>query len=120
MRCLLITGTCYFLRNCYISRGLCSGWLKMFGEEKPWENVQCTLVLKLYPDFLVLLFHFHQFYFNVTNTFGKTYLTSKLLVSEKVTSSGRLKLVSRWAGVNALAQIKFRFTIHLLSQCLLA
>ena len=92
----------------------------MFGEKKPWENVQCILVSKLYLDFFVLLFHFHQFKYSVTNTFGKTYLTSKLLVSEKVTNSGGLILGCRWAGVNALTQNKFRSTIHLLTKHLLA
>ena len=56
----------------------------------------------------------------VTDAFGKTYLTSKLLVSEKVTNSGGLILGCRWAGVNALAQNKFQSTIHLLSQHSLA
>ena len=56
----------------------------------------------------------------VANTFGKTYLTLKLLVSEEVTNSGGLILGCRWAGVNDLAQNKFRSTIHLLSQDLLA
>ena len=50
----------------------------------------------------------------------ETYLTSNLLVSEKVTNSGGLMLVCRWAGVNVLAQNKFRSTIHLLGQHLLA
>ena len=43
-----------------------------------------------------------------------------MLVSEKVTNSGGLMLMCRWAGVNALAQNKFRSTIHLLIQHLLA
>ena len=89
-------------------------------EKKPWENVQCILVSKLYPDFFLLLYHFHQFWYNATNTFGKVYLTSKLLVSEKVINSGRLMLVCRWVGVNAPAQNKFRPTIDLLNQHLLA
>ena len=29
--------------------------------KKTWENVQCILLSKLYPDSSVLLFHFHQF-----------------------------------------------------------
>ena len=33
-----------------------------------------------------------------------------MLVSEKVTNSGGLMLMCRWAGVNALAQNKFRST----------
>ena len=35
--------------------------VKNVWRKKPWENVQCILVLKLYSDFFVLLFHFHQF-----------------------------------------------------------
>ena len=86
---------------------------------------KCTMnidhnVLKLYLDSFVLLFHFRQFYQDVTNTFGKTYLTLKMLVSEKTTNSGGLMLVCRWARANALAQNKLRSTIYLLSQHLLA
>ena len=29
----------------------------MFGVKKNWENAQCVLVSKLYPDFFVVLFH---------------------------------------------------------------
>ena len=54
-----------------------------------------------------------------SDTFGKTYVTSKLQVSEKVTNSGGLMLVCRWVGVNALVQNKFRSTILLLNQDLL-
>ena len=32
---LINTGTCYFLRNCYISQVLCLGGLKKFGEKNP-------------------------------------------------------------------------------------
>ena len=35
--------------------------VKNVWRKKLWENVQSILVLKLYPDFFVLLFHFHQF-----------------------------------------------------------
>ena len=58
----LITGTRLFLRNCYVSRKL-----EVFQKrtkktkQKNWENVQCILISKLYPDSIVLLFHFHQF-----------------------------------------------------------
>ena len=37
-----------------------------------------------------------------------------------MTNSDGLMLVCRWAGVNALVQNKFRSTVHLLSQHLLA
>ena len=56
----------------------------------------------------------------VTNIFGKTYLTSKLLVSEKVFNSGGLMLKRSWTGINAPAQNRFCSAIHLLSQHLLA
>ena len=84
--------------------------------------VKCTMysgidvILRLF----FLLFHFHQFYYNVNNTFDKAYLVSKYLVSEKVTNSGGLMLVCMWEGVSALAQDKFRSTIHLLSKHSLA
>ena len=79
---------------------------------------KCTMYIgiEVIPRLFCSAFSFSP----VTNAFGKTYLTSKLLVSEKVTNSGGLMLVCRWAGVNALAQNKFRSTIHLLSQHLLA
>ena len=35
--------------------------VKNVWRKKPWENIQRILVLKLYPDFFVLLFHLHQF-----------------------------------------------------------
>ena len=89
-------------------------------EKKALGKCKCILVLKLYPNFFVLIFHFHQFQYNATDTFGKTYLTSKLLVSAKVTNSGGLMLECRWVGINALVQNKSRSTIHLLSQHLLA
>ena len=43
-----------------------------------------------------------------------------MLVSEKVTNSGGLMLMCKWAEVNALAQNKFHSAIHLLIQNLLA
>ena len=52
---------------------------------------------------------------SLTNAFGRTYLTSKLQVSEKVTNSGGVMLVCRWEGINALVQNNFRSTsIYLL------
>ena len=77
MRHLLLTGTCQFFRNCYVSSGLYLGELKMFGKNKPGKMCKCILVSKLYLDFFVLLFHFHQFKYDATNTHGKSYLTSK-------------------------------------------
>ena len=80
--------------------------------------MQCILVLQLYPDFLVLLFIFTSF--NATtlrllvNTFGK--ISSQL----KVTNSGGVMLVSRWARVNDPVQNKYCSIIHLLGQHLLA
>ena len=47
-------------------------------------------------------------------------LLLKVILIKKVTNSGGLMLVSRWAGVNALVEIKFRSSIHLLRQYLLA
>ena len=94
--------------------------IEVISEKKLWKNVKCILVSKLYLDFFVRLFHFHQFQYNVTNTFGKTYLTSKLLVSQKVGNSGGLMLVCKWAGVKTLAQNKFHSPILLRSQYLLA
>ena len=78
------------------------------------------IVIEVIPKLFRSAFSFSPVLINVTKTFGKTYLTSKLLVSEKVTNSGGLMLVCRWAGFNALAQNKFRSTIHLLSQHLFA
>ena len=76
-------------------------------------NVQ--LVSKLYPDFFCSVFSFSSVLINVTNTFGKTYLTLKMLVSEKVINIVGLMLVFRWAGVNVLAQNKYGSTIYLLN-----
>ena len=56
---------------------------------------KCTIYIgiEVIPTVFVLVFHFHQFQYNVTNTFDKTYLALKLLVSEKVTNSGGLMLM---------------------------
>ena len=82
---------------------------------------KCTMYIgiEVIPRLFCSAFSFSP----VTKAFGKTYLTyltSKLLDSEKVTNSGWLMLGCTWAGVNALAQNKFRSTVHLLSQHLLA
>ena len=79
---------------------------------------KCTMYIgiEIIPRLLCSAFSF----FNVTNTFGKTCLTLKSLVNEKVTNSGGLMLVCRWTGVNALAQNDFFSKVHLLSQHLLA
>ena len=86
----------------------------MFGE-KIRENVKCILVLQLYPDFVVLLFIFTSF-----NTTPLTLLVKIISSQLKVTNSGGLMLVCRWASVNDPAQNKFRSIIHLLCQHLLA
>ena len=51
--------------------------VKNVWRKKTWENVRCMLILKSYPDFFGLFYHFHQFQYNATNTFGKSYLNSK-------------------------------------------
>ena len=33
-----------------------------------WENIECFLLSMSYPDFFVLLFHFHKSEYNVNNT----------------------------------------------------
>ena len=70
---------------------------------------KCTIYIgiKVIPRLFCSAFSFSPVLINVTNTFGKTYLTLKLPVSEKVTNSGGLMLVCWWAGVNALAKNKF-------------
>ena len=65
--------------------------------------------------FFCSAFSFSSVLINVTNTFGKTYLTLKMLVSEKVINIVGLMLVFRWAGVNVLAQNKYGSTIYLLN-----
>ena len=87
--------------------------------EKTWENVQCIFVLKLYPDFVVLFFIFTSF--NITRVILLVKIIKFEIASQlKVTNSGALMLVCRWASVNDLVQSKFRSIIHLLSQHLLA
>ena len=86
----------------------------MFGE-KTRENVQCILVLQLYPAFVVLLFMFTGF-----NTKPLILLVKIISSQLKATNSGGLMLVCRWANVNDQVQNKFRPLIHLLSQHLLA
>ena len=76
--------------------------------------------IEVIPKVFCSAFSFSPLLIQVTNTFGKTYLTSKLQPSEKVSDSGGLMLVYRWVEVNALVQNKFGSTIHLLSQHLLA
>ena len=70
----------------------------MFGEKKTWENVQCILVSKLYPDSFVPLFHFHRFD------------TTPLILLVKVTLIRNCKSVEgdwfRWA--NACVQVDRR------------
>ena len=108
-----ITEICQFLRNCYVSWGLYLGALKFFGWKKPGKNVQCISVLKLYPDFLSC--------FLVSTSFDTTPLILLEIGNHwKVTNSGGLLLVWRWADINTLVQNKFLSTIHLLSQHSLA
>ena len=83
-------------------------------EKKIWENVQCKLVLQLYPDFAALFFSFTSF-----NTTPLILLVKIISTQLKVTNSGGLMLVCRWTSVNDPVQNKFRSIIHLLSQHLL-
>ena len=82
---------------------------------------KCTVYIgtEAIPRLFLLCFFIFTNFNIIDYTFGKRYLISKLLVSEKVTNTGGLMLVCRWTVVNALAQNKFRATIHLLSQHLL-
>ena len=57
----------------------------MFGEKKTGENVQCLLLSKLYLDFFVLVFHFHQFYYN-----APLILLVKVILIRNRKSSGAL------------------------------
>ena len=86
----------------------------MFGE-RIRENVQCILVLQLYPDFVAPLFMFTSF-----NTKPLILLVKIISSQLKATNSGGLMLVCRWASVSDPVQNKFRSIIHLLSQHLLA
>ena len=79
------------------------------------ENVQCIFVWQLYPDFVVLLFIFTSF-----DTTSLILLVKIISSQSKVTNSGGLMLVCRWASINDPVQNKFRSIIHLLSQHLLA
>ena len=96
------------------------GGLKNCFEEKISENVQCILILKLYPDFVVMFFIFNSFkttwLIPLVNCLNSKSVGGQLEVS----NSGGIMLVCKWASVNDVVQNKFWSTIHVLSQLLLA
>ena len=96
------------------------GGLKNCFEEKILENVQCILILKLYPDFVVMFFIFNSFkttwLIPLVNCLNSKSVGGQLEVS----NSGGIMLVCKWASVNDVVQNKFWSTIHVLSQLLLA
>ena len=66
----------------------------MFGEKGPGEMTM-YIGIKVIPRLFCSAFSFSPVLINVPNTFGKTYLTSKLLVSEKASNSGGLMFECR-------------------------
>ena len=90
-------------------------------EKKARENVKFILVQKsLLPRLCCHVFHFHQIWYNATNTFGKNKSQFGIASQLKVTNWSRIMLVCRWVSANDLVQNKFRSIMHLLSQNLLA